>query len=186
MNTRQALLAAASEVIADSGWHAASSRTVAARAGVPLGAITYHFGGKDALLREAALGELHSMFATPWQIMETSTELAELVHRMLDWSHSADVTARQQAVLLELMVRARHDPETAAGLGAGLAAYRAQLVAALARVGRRGNDEVPAAAAQAFAAQCTGTFLHFMIDPTYPTGPASEAAGHAWITALRA
>ncbi|MFC8172332.1 TetR/AcrR family transcriptional regulator [Streptomyces sp. NPDC057235] len=50
---RERILAAVLDHIADEGVAGVSHRKVAARAGVPLGSMTYHFHGIDELLREA-------------------------------------------------------------------------------------------------------------------------------------
>lgn len=50
---RDRIIDACIDVIADSGVDGTSHRRVAERAGVPLGSMTYHFSGRDELLREA-------------------------------------------------------------------------------------------------------------------------------------
>lgn len=50
---RERILAACLDVIAEHGVAGTSHRRVAAAADVPLGSMTYHFDGMDALLREA-------------------------------------------------------------------------------------------------------------------------------------
>lgn len=50
---RSRILDAALDLIAEEGVSGISHRKVAARAGVPLGSMTYHFANMDALLREA-------------------------------------------------------------------------------------------------------------------------------------
>ena len=50
--TRQALLDHATDVFAENGYDLASVREITSRAGANLAAITYHFGGKEALYRE--------------------------------------------------------------------------------------------------------------------------------------
>jgi TetR/AcrR family transcriptional regulator len=52
-STRERILDAALGAFAEQGFDAASTRTIAARAGVNLGLIPYYFGGKQALWREA-------------------------------------------------------------------------------------------------------------------------------------
>jgi Transcriptional regulator len=49
VNTKDALLAAAIEVIADKGFDSATVRDICGRAGANVAAVNYHFGGKDAL-----------------------------------------------------------------------------------------------------------------------------------------
>lgn len=50
---REAILDAALEVIAERGTEEVTHRSVAARAGVPLGSTTYYFASRDELVREA-------------------------------------------------------------------------------------------------------------------------------------
>jgi DNA-binding transcriptional regulator YbjK len=50
---RSRIIDAALDVIAEVGVAGASHRTIADRAGVPLGSMTYHFDGMDDLLRQA-------------------------------------------------------------------------------------------------------------------------------------
>ena len=47
---RERILAAALDLIAEEGVAGVSHRKIAARAGVPLGSMTYHFTGIDELL----------------------------------------------------------------------------------------------------------------------------------------
>lgn len=53
---RARILTAALDLVAEDGVAGVSHRRVAARAGVPLGSMTYHFGGIDEVLREAFTG----------------------------------------------------------------------------------------------------------------------------------
>ena len=50
---RERIIAATLDLIAEEGVAGVSHRKIAARAGVPLGSMTYHFAGIDELLREA-------------------------------------------------------------------------------------------------------------------------------------
>jgi AcrR family transcriptional regulator len=53
--TRQRLLTAAAELIAEVGWGQVTTRAVTERAGLPHGAVSYHFRGKRELLGDAAM-----------------------------------------------------------------------------------------------------------------------------------
>jgi AcrR family transcriptional regulator len=52
-DTRERILRAALEAFSESGFDGATTREIAARAGVPLGLLQYHFGGKPKLWRAA-------------------------------------------------------------------------------------------------------------------------------------
>jgi AcrR family transcriptional regulator len=60
-DTRQALLASARELFAAHGYRGASIRAITRRAGANLGAVTYHFGSKQALYG-AVLGSVIEPF----------------------------------------------------------------------------------------------------------------------------
>ena len=62
-DTRERILVAALEAFSDQGFDGATTRDIAAQAGVPLGLLQYHFGSKDKLWRaavERAFAELRS------------------------------------------------------------------------------------------------------------------------------
>ncbi len=63
--TRRALLAAGIEAFAEHGYEAASVRDITAKAEINLGAITYHFGGKDGLYRAVLEAVRDRVAATP-------------------------------------------------------------------------------------------------------------------------
>ncbi len=62
-DSRERILRAALEAFSESGFEGATTREIAARAGVPLGLLQYHFGGKPKLWRaavERAFAELRT------------------------------------------------------------------------------------------------------------------------------
>ncbi len=65
--TRQAILDATLALVGERGFSALTSRAIADRAGVALGLVNYHFGGKDAAVAEAyrfVTAELREAFVT--------------------------------------------------------------------------------------------------------------------------
>ncbi|MEU6812945.1 TetR family transcriptional regulator [Streptomyces sp. NPDC046831] len=86
---RERIVAAALDLIADEGVAGVSHRKIAARAGVPLGSMTYHFSGMDELLREAfrhftdhivAVFDAH--LAGPADREEARAAVADLIHTL--------------------------------------------------------------------------------------------------------
>lgn len=82
-NTRDILLGAASQVFAEKGFDGASVREITSRAGVNLGAITYHFGSKAGLF-EAVLSShqaplVEKMEAAAWGSGTTLERLEAVV-----------------------------------------------------------------------------------------------------------
>ena len=70
MNTADALLAAAKRLFAERGFDGSSVRDITAQAGANLGAVTYHFGSKEALYH-AVLDRALVPFRT--KLAETAT-----------------------------------------------------------------------------------------------------------------
>jgi AcrR family transcriptional regulator len=94
MNVRDQLLEAAVQVYAESGYHGATTRRIAAAAGVNEITLFRHFGSKDVLLREA-LARCHAEGMVP--LPETPHDpLQELT----DWSRSHLLHLHQRAALI--------------------------------------------------------------------------------------
>ncbi|RCG14398.1 TetR family transcriptional regulator [Streptomyces diacarni] len=108
---RERIISAALDLIAEEGVAGVSHRKVAARAGVPLGSMTYHFHNRDELLREAftsfsgtiiALFEEHLATATTPD--EARKAVADLVHRLSDGNE------RELVLTHELYTLAAREP----------------------------------------------------------------------------
>lgn len=153
---RERILAATLDHIADEGIAGVSHRRIAARAGVPLGSMTYHFTGIDDLLREAftrfadhivAVFEQHlGRVDGPEQACEAVTDL---IHTLSEGPQRDLVLTQElytlaarrpdyRALTRAWMLRSRHllerhfDPDTARQLDAlieGLTLHRALDVA---------------------------------------------------------
>lgn len=149
---RERILAAALDHIADEGVAGASHRRIAARAGVPLGSMTYHFAGIDELLREAftlfadhivtvfeqhladadgpdrareaVIDLVHTISDGPRRDLVLTQELYTLAARRPEYRELTQAWMRRSRILLE-----RHfDPGTARQLDAlieGLTLHRA-------------------------------------------------------------
>jgi DNA-binding transcriptional regulator YbjK len=149
---RERIIAATLDLIADEGLAGVSHRKVAARAGVPLGSMTYHFRGREELLREAftrfadgVVAAFDAHLGGAADADEARTAVTDLIHRLSDGpqrdlvlTHELYTLAAREPVYRELtrewMRRSRvclerhFDPETARQLDAlieGLALHRA-------------------------------------------------------------
>ncbi|MEU3794309.1 TetR family transcriptional regulator [Streptomyces fructofermentans] len=149
---RDRILAAALDLVAEEGVSGVSHRKIAARAGVPLGSMTYHFNGMDEVLREAfrlfsdhvvAVFDTHLAPATDAD--RAREAVADLVHALSDGSRRDLVLAQELYTLAarqpayrdltqQWMARSRlhlekhFDPDTAHQLDAlieGLTLHRA-------------------------------------------------------------
>ncbi|MEU1785430.1 TetR family transcriptional regulator [Streptomyces sparsogenes] len=90
---RERILTAALDLIADEGIAHVSHRKIAARAGVPLGSMTYHFSGMDDLLREAfgrftdhIVAVFDAYLSTPADPGQAAEAVADLVHALSEGS----------------------------------------------------------------------------------------------------
>ncbi len=77
---RNRLLVAATELFSERGYAAASVRAIAARAGVNLGAVSYHFGGKRQLYRAVLRNAVQAVFAPLAE--DPPEDAAKLAHRL--------------------------------------------------------------------------------------------------------
>ena len=178
--TRVRLLRAAAELIAEQGWGAVRTRAVAERAGLPHGAVSYHFRGKQELLTEAALYTFAR--ALPLEELEgeqgTPPDLVELIEGWLTGAETTDPVVT--GVGVEAMLQAERDPVLRRRLAELMGRYREVMTDLVANSQRRSTTTVqtdPAGLAALLAAIGDGLFLHARIDPELDT----EAA----LTALR-
>ena len=114
--TRWRLLQAATEVFAEVGYHAATTREICRRAGVNLASIHYYYGDKAALYREVFrlpfLSECN-MFAT-LDISQVSLE--EALHSFYQWFFPP-VAEEDPMLQLFMRLHAREEAEPSGVLG---------------------------------------------------------------------
>lgn len=173
--TRQRLLAAAAQLIAEVGWGQVTTRAVAQRAALPLGAVSYHFRGKRDLLTQAALATVEDVFPTD-ELAAVDT-IAELTGMMAASVGDHDSTV-VPGVLVETLREATRDPGLADRVTALLTEYR-RLLADLVRTeqlrGAVRADTDPAALATLLAAAGDGLMLHALLDADLDGAGAVEA-----------
>ncbi|MFJ7272778.1 TetR/AcrR family transcriptional regulator [Streptomyces sp. NPDC099050] len=109
---RERILAATLDHIADEGVAGVSHRKIAARAGVPLGSMTYHFKGIDELLREAFArfaGHVVAVFERHLDAVDGPEQAREAVTGLI---HALSDGPRRDLVLThELYTLAARRPE---------------------------------------------------------------------------
>ncbi len=175
--TRERLLEAAGEQIAEVGWGRVTTRSVAERAGLPHGAVSYHFSGKQELLAEAAIRLVERSF--PIAELEALPSLDELIGLIERWMAAAEAEhSVVTEVSIEAMLEARRDPELRRRLASLLAAYRDLMVRLAEADAARGATLAgasPSAAATLVAALGDGLFLHSMLDPELDVAGAMAA-----------
>lgn len=98
---RERIIAATLDLIAEEGLARVSHRKIAARAGVPLGSMTYHFDGIDELLREAfgrftdhIVAVFDARLSVPTDRDQAREAVADLVHALSE-GRSATSSSRR-------------------------------------------------------------------------------------------
>ncbi|MGW8378011.1 TetR family transcriptional regulator [Streptomyces sp. ODS28] len=162
---RERLLRAAGELIAERGWGAVSTRTVAARAGVGPGLVHYHFASLQALLAQAAVEAIRNvaggMAAATAQAGDVESGLRELVGAL--FGHAPDEPV--SLLFSEAYLAATRDEDLRAALGEVADEARVPLAGWLAEHG------VPEADATAGVVLATldGLMLHRTLRPGLTT-----------------
>lgn len=82
VNTKDALLAAATEIFADKGFDAATVRDICGKANANVAAVNYHYGGKDALY-VAVLEEVFPQEDIPSKVTAEARTPEERLHAYL-------------------------------------------------------------------------------------------------------
>jgi AcrR family transcriptional regulator len=176
------MLVAAAELIAELGWGRVTTRAVAARAGLPHGAVSYHFRGKQELLAAAALRTVEQAFPlTELQAVQTLAELMAVAGTRLE--HDA-IDPVMSAVMMEAMRESARDPVLRERITALEREYRRILADLIRSEQQRGSipADLPAApVAVLLAAAADGLLLNALADPELDITPAI-AALHTLLT----
>jgi AcrR family transcriptional regulator len=165
--TREKLMAAAAELIAELGWGRVTTRAVAERAGLPHGAVSYHFRGKQELLIEAAMFAFaRAMPADEFAALAGVEDLIGLIA-----AEVADRDAIDQVLsrlMFEAMREAERDPALREQMSAMLTQYRELMIQAIRADQERGTVFAGAPAdaiATLLGAVGDGLLLHALLDP---------------------
>jgi len=179
-STREKLMTAAAELIAELGWGRVTTRAVAERAGLPHGAVSYHFRGKQELLTEAAMSAFAR--AVPEDEFAALAGVADLIGFIAAEITGPDaVDPALTRLMFEAMGEAERDPALQERMGAMLGRYRELMVRAVRAEQQRGTVFAGAPAdaiATLLGALGDGLLLHARLDPALDV--------HAALNALRA
>ncbi|GAA3884660.1 TetR/AcrR family transcriptional regulator [Saccharothrix violaceirubra] len=157
MTVRERLLTAATELIAERGWGAVSTRVLAERAGVGPGVVHYHFASLPALLAEAAVGALRTAVSGLRDVLASAATPRAGLDAVLAALDSPD----GQELFTETFLAATRDDTIRAAVGEVLAEFRRGLAEWLA-----GFDVPdPERTAAVLAAAVDGLLLHRALDP---------------------
>jgi AcrR family transcriptional regulator len=170
-------MAAAAKLIAELGWGRVTTRGVAERAGLPHGAVSYHFRGKQELLIEATMFAFER--AVPFDEFAARTTVADLIGLV-----AAEVADREaidpvlSRLMFEAMREAERDEALRERMGAMLGEYRRMTVQAVRADQKRGavfGGAPPQAIATLLAAVGDGLLLHALLDPDLDVAGALDA-----------
>jgi AcrR family transcriptional regulator len=170
-------MAAAAELIAELGWGRVTTRAVADRAGLPHGAVSYHFRGKQELLTEAAMFAFaRAVPADEFAALAGVQDLIGLiVAEVADRDAIDPVLSR---LMFEAMREAERDPALRERMGAMLSQYREMMIQAVRAEQQRGTVFAGAPAdaiATLISAVGDGLLLHALLDPDLDVRPALDA-----------
>jgi len=183
-DTRARILAAALEEASDSGIHQTGLAAIAARAGVAIGSLNYHFGSREELLREL-MGSL-------------TAGLMERLHAA-DADEDADFFERERAGLLVYLDHLRanpaylrlaaevalHEPGLYRRATADwLARFADRIRAGIARGDLRPMNDAEIAA-QSYFMLGAHRFLDHRVRRDGQPYPSDEAVVDAWLALLR-
>jgi AcrR family transcriptional regulator len=164
-------------LIGELGWGRVSTRAIAERAGVPHGAVSYHFRGKQDLLRQAAMAGLQRGFGEAIELASRSSGVAELLSATAGLYDAENADDEFAGLLIETLREAVHDEWVAGRVAEMLTDYRSRLTE-LIRADQQQHaltDVVsPQGLAVVLAALLDGLLFHVLIDPTLS---AREAIG---------
>ncbi|WP_369244293.1 TetR/AcrR family transcriptional regulator [Streptomyces sp. R41] len=105
------ILDAALDVIAEHGVAGTTHRSIAARADVPLGSVTYHFAGLSELLAQAFARHVEAQSAVFEALFAGVATREEFVEVLTDLVHGGPARHRSAVLGFELHLAALRDPE---------------------------------------------------------------------------
>ncbi|WP_165495312.1 TetR/AcrR family transcriptional regulator [Actinomadura roseirufa] len=166
-------------LIAEVGWGQVTTRAIATRAGVPHGAVSYHFRGKDDLLRQAAIAGTLQALAEPLALARQARDVHEVLEGTLAWFASGGLRDPSTVLLLETLRQSMLDSALREPIATALRTFRAELTELVRRDQESGEVVAgPPAAGTAVlvAALMDGLLMHMILDPELDIANAAEAA----------
>jgi AcrR family transcriptional regulator len=175
--TRERLTRAAAELIAELGWGRVTTRAVAERAGVPHGAVSYHFRGKQELLIEACLAAFAE--AVPVEDYAGQPRLGDLIDVVgSQVAEGLQTDAVLGRLMFEAIREAERDEVLRERLRTMITEYRKVVVAVVRAEQERGVVRADISAeviATLVTAVGDGLFLHALLDPDLDVSDALGA-----------
>ncbi|MEU4428914.1 TetR family transcriptional regulator [Actinoplanes sp. NPDC024001] len=153
---RGRLVRAATELIAERGWTATTTRVVAERAGVAPSLVHYHFPSVQALLAEAALATARDLTAQVAPLLAGARSAGAAVDLLFGALDAHSGTDPASVLLVEAYLAATRDDRLRQALAEVITEFRQELAGHFAA--HRVPD--PEATAAVVAAAVDGVLLH--------------------------
>jgi AcrR family transcriptional regulator len=175
--TKDRLIRAAWECVRDGGQVGATSRAITTTADANLGAITYYFGSKDALVAEAVGGAIEALVAPALVALqdEALDPASRLLNAIAQLQQAYDASTDDAPAYLEVLIQSRRQPELESRIARVFAEIRATLATLMADLQARGmlpEWVQPDAMAGLLLAVAQGVVLQVSIDRAGPSQPS--------------
>ncbi|WP_431776958.1 TetR/AcrR family transcriptional regulator [Streptomyces cucumeris] len=171
MGHREDLLAGAKRCLLEKGWSRTTARDIVAASGANLASIGYHYGSKDALMREALFAAMGD-WADDVQrsLADGAATGSDPAGRFESgWTRALELFSRHQAVWraqLEAVMQAERDPGMREAFAAAQPEARQALVALLHGTdGRETDEETSRTLGSFYMTLVSGMVVQMAIDP---------------------
>jgi AcrR family transcriptional regulator len=176
-STRERIVGATVELMAEIGIDRVRTRAIAERAGVNPALVHYHFGSIAALVMEAAEYALLQELGPSIDVFVSAATVQEGIAAMLEWIEQEGQRTPGSTILAEAMVKATRDPTFRRWTKQASRRFRAIILERL-KTARANNEIDPAlnieAAAVLLAAALDGLLFHYLVDPRLDVRQTAE------------
>ena len=167
LSTRERIVHATVELMAEQGIDRVRTRAVAERAGVNPALVHYHFGSMSALLLEAAEDALIRELGPSVDLLTSAPTIQEGITATLDWIEAEGQRTPGSTILAEAMVKATRDPAFRRWTRQASRRWRTAILERLRRALADGEIEATLdleATAVLLAAALDGLLFHRLVD----------------------
>ena len=113
-SARQRILAAAVQLFAQYGYHAATMRDIARTSGIQAASIYYHYPGKQALLAEIMDTHMRNLNANLQRIVQTSLPVEQRLHEAIANHIRLHTTYKAEFFIIDTEIRALEEEQRGA------------------------------------------------------------------------
>ncbi len=176
-STRERIVEAAVELMAEIGIDRVRTRSIAERAGVNQALVHYHFGSVSALVMEAAEHALLQELGPSIDALSSGATLDDGIKALLEWIEDSGPRTPGSRILAEAMVKATRDPAYRRWTQKASQRFRGIILDRL--TAAYDSDEIDptldlGATATLLAAAFDGLLFHRLADSTLDIGPTAR------------